>query len=153
MANLAQTVNVLQALVLTDKDKMLLTPTYYVFDLFKVHQDAQLLPLKIEAPDYSYNGEGIKAVNASASLDSLGRKHVTLVNLDPLKSITVSLNIQGKKITGQIVTSSSYADVNTFNHPQKIIAKPFTDMRSENDKLNVVLPSKSIVMLEVNNEM
>jgi alpha-N-arabinofuranosidase len=151
MANLAQAVNVLQALVLTDKDKMLLTPTYYVFDLFKVHQNAKLLPLKIEAPDYSYNGESIKAVNVSASVDSLGKTHITLVNLDPAKNINVTLNMEGKKITGRIITSANYTDVNTFGEPKKIIAKPFTDMRTESDKLNVALPSKSIVLLEVGN--
>jgi alpha-N-arabinofuranosidase len=152
MANLAQTVNVLQALVLTDKDKMLLTPTYYVFDLFKVHQDAQLLPIEIEGPEYSFNGENIEAVNASASVDSLGRKHVTLVNLDPSKDISVTLNMQGNKTSGRIITSANYADVNTFDQPQKIMAKSFSNMRRENDKLNVVLPPKSIVMLEVYNE-
>jgi alpha-N-arabinofuranosidase len=152
MANLAQTVNVLQALVLTDKDKMLLTPTYYVFDLFKVHQDAQLLPIEIASPDYSYNGETIKAINASASIDSAGRKHITLVNLDPSKNINISLSIAGSKTTGRIVTSTNYTDVNTFGEPQKVMAKTFSGMRRENDKLSVVLPAKSVVMLEVSNE-
>src|ERR1700761_1490432 len=72
MANLAQTVNVLQALILTDKDKLLLTPTYHVFDLYKVHQDARLLAIRVSSPDYSYGGEKIPAVNVSASRDSAG---------------------------------------------------------------------------------
>ena len=68
MAELAQTVNVLQALVLTEKDKMLLTPTYYVFDLYKVHQDARWLPVKFTSPDYTVGDQKIPAVNISASL-------------------------------------------------------------------------------------
>jgi alpha-N-arabinofuranosidase len=117
-----------------------------------VHQDAQLLPIEIASPDYSYNGETIKAINASASIDSAGRKHITLVNLDPSKNINISLSIAGSKTTGRIVTSTNYTDVNTFGEPQKVMAKTFSGMRRENDKLSVVLPAKSVVMLEVTNE-
>ena len=83
MANLAQTVNVLQALILTKGHQMLLTPTYHVFDLYKVHQDAKLLPLQISAaPDYTVDGQKLPALNVSASLDSTGAVHISLVNLD-----------------------------------------------------------------------
>src|SRR5699024_1904783 len=78
MANLAQTVNVLQALALTKRNKMLLTPTYYVFDLYKKHQDAILLPIKLESPDYELSdGEKIPAINGSASIDSTGKIHLS----------------------------------------------------------------------------
>jgi len=83
MANLAQTVNVLQALILTDKEKMLLTPTYHVFDMYKVHHDATWLPLQVNTPDYVLGDVKVPAVNASASRDKNGAVHITLVNLDP----------------------------------------------------------------------
>jgi alpha-N-arabinofuranosidase len=152
MANLAQTVNVLQALILTEKDKMLLTPTYHVFDLFAVHHDATLLPVNLKSPEYTFEGESIPAVNVSASVDSTGRRHVTLVNLDPKKKITVTLPMNGK-VTGKVITSASYADVNTFEQPDKIKVGAFKDFRMEKNKLEVTLPSKSIVMLEISTEM
>src|SRR5262249_24445411 len=123
MANLAQTVNVLQALVLTEKDRMLLTPTYWVFDLFKVHQDARLLPVQFYTPDYAHGSEKIPAVNASASRDSSGAIHVSFVNLDPAKNISVRANLPGmtfKTVTGQVLTSAKFTDVNTFDEPNRV---------------------------------
>ncbi|MGZ5134341.1 MAG: alpha-N-arabinofuranosidase, partial [Flavitalea sp.] len=81
MANLAQTVNVLQAIILTEGRKMLLTPTYHIFDLYKVHQDAKYLPLKITTPDYTLDNQQIPAVNVSASQDSTGAINISLVNV------------------------------------------------------------------------
>ena len=89
VANLAQTVNVLQALVLTKGSQMLLTPTYHVFDLYKVHQDARLLPVQINTPDYTVGPDKIPAVNISASIDSTAAIHISYVNLDPNNKITV----------------------------------------------------------------
>ena len=86
MANLAQTVNVLQAVILTDKEKMILTPTYHVLEMYNVHQDAMLIPLKITTTDYVFNGQKLPAVSASASKDSMGVIHISLVNIDPNKT-------------------------------------------------------------------
>ena len=93
MANLAQAVNVLQALVLTKGDQMVLTPTYYVFDLYKVHQDATLLPIKIVGPDYTFNGDKIPAVNGSASVTKNGKIHITLVNINPKNRVPVTVSL------------------------------------------------------------
>ena len=84
MANLAQTINVLQALILTEEDKFLLTPTYHVFDMYQVHQDATLLETSIEnETGYIHNGERLPQINVSASKDETGIVHVSLCNLDP----------------------------------------------------------------------
>ncbi|RZK28033.1 MAG: alpha-N-arabinofuranosidase, partial [Hymenobacter sp.] len=112
-ANLAQAINVLQALVLTDKEKMLLTPTYHVFDLYQVHQDAQYLPLQFRSPDYTFNGEKIPALNASASKDKNGAVHISLVNLDPKNALTLETALPGvsfKTVTGRVLTSASVSD-------------------------------------------
>jgi len=85
MANLAQLVNVLQAVILTDKEKMILTPTYHVLRMFNVHQDAELLPFELETEDYVYKGDTIPAVSGSASKDSEGTVHISLCNLNPNK--------------------------------------------------------------------
>jgi alpha-N-arabinofuranosidase len=97
MAALAQTINVLQALILTDKEKMVLTPTYHIFDMYKVHQDAKYLPIKLNVPDYEVDGKKIQAVNASASQDASGKVHISLVNLDPHNAITITTALSDVK--------------------------------------------------------
>jgi alpha-N-arabinofuranosidase len=152
MANLAQAVNVLQALILTKGNQMLLTPTYHVFDLYKVHQDATWLPIKIQTPNYNYQYQSIPAVNVSASKDAKGAVHVSLVNLDPHQSIglTASLRLTGAKtVVGQILTAAKFNDINTFEQPDKIKIAPFNDAKIKDEKLTIVLPPLSVVMLEI----
>ncbi|HSZ87361.1 MAG TPA: alpha-L-arabinofuranosidase C-terminal domain-containing protein [Puia sp.] len=152
MANLAQTVNVLQALVLTNGDSMLLTPTYYVFDLFKVYQNTKWIPIKIVSPNYNFNSQNIPAVNASASLDSNNARHISLVNLDPKKNISVSIelnDLQYKNITAQALTSEKFDDVNTFGKPDMVIIHSFSDFKKDGKILTVNMPSKSVVVLEL----
>jgi alpha-N-arabinofuranosidase len=152
MANLAQTVNVLQAVILTKGNKLLLTPTYHVFDLYKVHQDAKLLPLTFTSPDYTMGDQKIPALNASASRDSLGAIHITLVNLDPNKkmSLQTSLNgLQWSTVYGQVVTSAKITDINTFENPNKIHVEKFAGASKQGNNLLVDLPAQSVVMLEL----
>ncbi len=153
MANLAQTINVLQALILTNKEKMLLTPTYYVFDLFKVHMDAKLIPLLLSSPDYTLGEQKLPAVNASASKDEQGRVHITLVNIDPSKKITINSNLgelRWSNVKGKIVSSTKFTDYNTFESPLKVAAAEFKGARKNGNMLNVELPPLSVVMLEIN---
>lgn len=152
MANLAQTVNVLQALILTEKDRMLLTPTYHVFDLYKVHQDAILLPVQFNSPDYTYGNEKIPAVNISASRDTSGAVHISLVNIDPAKKITVRTTLKGinyKKVEGQILTSPKFTDINTFDQPDKVKPAAFSGAKKDGADLVVELPAQSLVVLEL----
>jgi alpha-L-arabinofuranosidase len=152
LGNLAQTVNVLQALVLTKKEKMLLTPTYYVFDLYKVHHDAKLIPLKFTAPEYKSGDRSIPAINGSASIDSQGRVHVTLVNLDPNKPYrfnTTLQNIKWNTVTGQILTSARLTDINTFENPYKLHLQNFNGSHKEGNQLSIDLPAQSIITLEL----
>ncbi|MXV17012.1 alpha-N-arabinofuranosidase [Hufsiella ginkgonis] len=152
MANLAQTVNVLQALVLTEKDKMILTPTYHVFDLYKVHHDAKYLPMELNTPDYVSGDSKIPAVNASASQDSTGTIHISLVNVDLSKTINLTTSLPGvnwKTVTGQIISSGKITDINTFTEPDKIHIRPFTGAKKMNNDLVVALPPQSVVILKV----
>jgi alpha-N-arabinofuranosidase len=139
-------------LILTDKDKMLLTPTYHVFDLYKVHQDAKSLVIQIASPDYVYRGQRIPAVNASASRDSSGAVHISLVNLDPSKKITIRTELPGiafKSIQGQILTSAKFTDVNSFDQPDKIKPVAFAGAKKQGDELMIELPAESVVVLEL----
>ena len=151
MANLAQTVNVLQALILTKGRQILLTPTYHVFDLYKVHQDAQLIPLKFESPDYVSGSSRIPALNVSASRDSTGILHLTLVNLDPSKNISLTTNPDKSftRVTGQVLTSANLTDINTFEKPASIRSQPFSGAKKQGEQLVIDMPAKSIVMLKV----
>ncbi|MBI1343096.1 MAG: alpha-N-arabinofuranosidase [Terrimonas sp.] len=152
MANLAQTVNVLQSLILTRGNQMLLTPTYYVFDLFKVHQDAKLLNIDFTSPTYALGDEKISAVNISASQDSTGAVHISFVNLDAKKDITfrTSLNdIPWKSVSGRIITSKKFTDINTFDQPFIVKDQDFKGARKEGDELVVTLPKLSVVVLEL----
>jgi alpha-N-arabinofuranosidase len=131
---------------------MLLTPTYHVFDLYKVHHDAKLLRINFTSPDYVNGEQKIPAINASASRDSAGAIHITIVNLDPNKNIGVSSNMSGMQwnnVTGRIVTSPNLTDINTFQNSNKIRATDFNGGRKEGSNLVVEIPAKSVVMLEL----
>jgi alpha-N-arabinofuranosidase len=153
IANLAQTINVLQALVLTKGNQMLLTPTYHVFDLYKVHMDAKWLPVNFNSPDYEVEGRKIPAVNISASLDTTsGAVHISFVNLDPNKKITFRSTLVGIKwqnVQGQILTSKKLTDINTFENPDNIKIASFAGAKKEGNELVVELPAQSIVVLEL----
>ena len=152
MANLAQTINVLQAIVLTKGNQMLLTPTYHVFDMYKAHMDAQYLPVRFNSPNYTLDDKSIPAVNISASKDSNNIVHISLVNLDPVKSQVMQLNlndIAGTMVNATILTSPNYTDYNDFENKSKIVIKPFVGAKVEMNIVSLTLPSKSIVMLEI----
>jgi alpha-L-arabinofuranosidase len=152
MANLAQIANVLQSLVLTSGDSLLLTPTYWVFDLYKMHQDAHSLIVKFNSPDYILNGTRIPAINVSASRDTLGAVHISLVNLDPAKAIRVQTTVENlisKTVTGQVLTSERFTDINTFSRPEKVKPAIFAGAKKQGGELVVTLPPKSVVVLEL----
>ncbi|MGC4232414.1 MAG: alpha-L-arabinofuranosidase C-terminal domain-containing protein [Niabella sp.] len=150
MANLAQTVNVLQSIVLTKGKEMLLTPTYYVFELYMNHMDARLIPFTFTTPDYVNGDRKIPAVNASASLDSNGKLHITFVNVDAGKDITVKASVNGKKyktVNGRILTSKSFTDINTFENKTKVVPAAFKGAKIEKEGLVVKLPRLSVVSI------
>jgi len=150
MANLAQTVNVLQAMVLTEGEKMIVTLTYHVFDMYKVHQDAKLLSLDFTSSLYSYGDESIPQVSASASEDDLGRIHISLCNLDPGSVADIRCELRGTRrtrVSGTILTSSEMNAHNTFDEPDAIKPAAFNDATLVDNVLDVKLPSKSVVVL------
>lgn len=150
MANIAQTVNVLQAMVLTDGAKMLLTPTYHVFEMFKVHQDATVLRTDLIAPDYAYGQDQIPALSASASRTAAGQVNLSLVNTHPHNAITVRVSIAGhtaKSVSGRVLTAGAMNAHNTFDAPATVAPTPFNGAKLEGDTLTVTLPAKSVVVL------
>ncbi|MEO5909493.1 MAG: alpha-L-arabinofuranosidase C-terminal domain-containing protein [Pelobium sp.] len=150
IANLAQCVNVLQAVILTDKEKMILTPTYHVMEMYKVHQDATLIPLKISSNDYVLDGQKLPAVSASASKNKAGITHISLVNIDASKSQEIAINLEGMKfnnVTGRILVSGKLQDYNSFEKPNQIIPTDFKGAKLKGDQLNVTIPAHSVIVL------
>lgn len=152
MANIAQTVNVLQAMILTQNEKMLLTPTYHVFDMFQVHHDATRIDIHLQTNNYTHNGDSIPQVSASASKNSAGHVHVSLCNTDPKNAIDLTCNVRGlnpKSVTGQILTADTMTAHNTFDEPEHIQPTPFNGATLKGNDLSIALPSKSVVVLEL----
>ena len=152
MANLAQTINVLQAVILTRGEQLVRTPTYWVFDMYQVHQDATLLPLNIKSDAYAFNGQTVPAVSASASKDREGRIHITLVNLDPDRGRTVQVDIRGQRVasvSGRVLTAPTMQADNTFEQPNAVKPVNFTGARLSGELLTLDLPSKSVVAVEL----
>ncbi|MGE5608239.1 MAG: alpha-N-arabinofuranosidase [Bacillota bacterium] len=152
MANIAQTINVLQAMILTEGPKMLCTPTYHVFEMYKVHQDAQLLPTKMEAGTYTDGSTKIPQVTASCSRDKAGKIHLSMTNMDHERGAEVTAEIKGASLascTGRILTASTLNAHNTFNQPDQVKPVEFDDFKLSDAELMVRLPARSVVMLEM----
>jgi alpha-L-arabinofuranosidase len=152
MANLAQAINVLQSVILTQEEKMILTPTYHVMEMYNIHQDATYLPITLKTNDYTLANDRLPAVSASASKDKNGLTHISLVNIDMNKSQDISVDVSKYKfsnVTGRILTSSKVQDHNTFDNPDKVKPAAFTGASLRGNNLSVKLPPFSVVVLEL----
>jgi alpha-N-arabinofuranosidase len=151
MANLAQCVNVLQAVILTDKTKMILTPTYHVMQMYNVHQDAKLLPISFNSPLYTFKDQTLPAISASASKDKNNVVHISLVNVDAKSKQKIEIDTKDlgvKNFTAKILTSSKLQDYNSFDNPNKISPVVFKDFENKKGKLEINIPPFSVLVLE-----
>jgi alpha-N-arabinofuranosidase len=152
MANIAQMVNVLQAMLLTRDSQMVKTPTYHVFQLFAVHQEAMLLPSTVEGGEYVFGEGKLPALSLSASRDATGKIHASLCNLHPSASAKIEGVLEGAKVTrisGQILTADSIQAHNTVEDPENVRPEPFTDAKATERGFDAVVPARSIVVLEI----
>jgi len=152
MANLAQTVNVLQSVILTKGEKLILTPTYHVMEMYKVHQDALLVPVEVISEDFVLGDRKLKALSVSASIDESGKMHISLTNIDDKNGKEVELNLKGfntQNVTGRILTSNKVQDHNTFENPTKVVPESFNGITHSGDNLLVNMPPNSVVVLEL----
>jgi alpha-N-arabinofuranosidase len=150
MANIAQVANVLQSMVLTKEDKMILTPTYHVFEMYKVHQDAKFIPLTISGNSREIRGRNIALTSASASVKD-GITHITLANisLDLNQEIDVNIGQKFKNVSAKILTSKNITDHNTFDSPETVKPADFKDFKISGETLKIKMPAKSIIVLEI----
>ena len=154
MANIAQTVNVLQAMVLTDGARMLLTPTYHVFEMWKVHQGAILLPLHLNSEVYKQGEDQVPAISASASLDQAGHIHLSLSHADPAQSATLICDlrgVQGTGVSGRVLATAALNAHNTFEDNEVVAPRPFTaaELKLDGSHLIVTLPPASVAVISV----
>ncbi|WP_453992696.1 alpha-N-arabinofuranosidase [Bacillus nitroreducens] len=153
MANIAQLVNVLQAVVLTEGEKMLLTPTYHVFEMYKVHQDAKLLPVSVSTRNYSYGEDSLPMLNVSASQDDSGKIHISICNLDPNNSEQITINLKElnelSSASGRLLTAEEMTEHNTFDNPNRIEPVPFNEIELKENELSLTIPSKSVLVVEI----
>ncbi len=159
MANIAQIANVLQSMVLTKDDKMVLTPTYYVFKMYVPHQGARMIPVTAQFPEMKVRSERsdtlrtLPMLSATASeKDGVVTVSMTNISLDKAYKIEIPLgDIKAKNITGEILTSDNIAAYNDFDHPNDVKIKPFDtkNVKVKKGVLSLTLPAKSIVTLSL----
>lgn len=150
MANLAQLVNVLQSVILTNKEKIILTPTYHVMEMYNVHQDAVMIPVSLDNLYYTEGKDSLPAISVSASRDKQGDTHISLVNIDPGKTNLVRIKIEGSALklkTARILQSPEIQDHNSFDEPEKIKPQLFLAVTEKENELQVSMPPASVVVL------
>lgn len=151
MANIAQLVNVLQAVILTEGDKMVLTPTYHVFDLYKHHHDAALLHSDLETEEIGDGANMIPNLSVSASEDAQGVMHITLVNLSAEKAYPIDCMLTGKTgtaVSARILTGAMDA-YNDFDHAENIHVQDFGALTMQNGALSFTIPACSVMEITV----
>ncbi|MFH1196458.1 MAG: alpha-L-arabinofuranosidase C-terminal domain-containing protein [bacterium] len=156
MAAIAQAINVLQSVILTRDDKIVLTPTYHVFDMYKVHHDAVLIPTSLQTDSIEINGGKIPSLNISSSFDKNGKMHITVCNLSATEDKNLNCAINAFTVgsaVGQIITADELNAHNTFESPNNVVIKPFGDFKTSGHSIEIVVPKHSVVALEVIGEL
>ena len=151
MANIAQMINVLQAMILTDKEKMVLTPSYYVYKMYLPFQDAIFVPVALGAGSYTHDNVTLPRVDAIAAKDATGRLWLELTNLDPNRSIEIEVALAGstaKSAVGETLTAPKVDSVNTFEAQNAVVPKPVS-ATVQGGKLTLKLEPKSVTVISI----
>jgi alpha-N-arabinofuranosidase len=151
MANIAQMVNVLQAMILTEGARMVRTPTYHAFKMYVPFQGASVLPVRARNErKYRRGSTSIPALSVTAARAPDGRLLLAVVNVDPTRGEAVQVRLEDGAIAsaeGQILTAPEMDAHNTFEKPDEVRAVPFRATAGEGGKLAFEMPPKSIVVL------
>jgi alpha-N-arabinofuranosidase len=147
MTNIAQMINVLQAMILTDKEKFLRTPTYWIYHMYVPFQGATPYAASVNSPNYTHGDYSIQQVDVSAARGTDGKLYLSLVNTDPNKPAHVTTNLTGSA-AGHILTGPTMDAHNTFEAPNAIVPAAYKG-HSENGKLVFDLPAKAVAVVQV----
>ena len=152
MANIAQMINVLQAMILTDGPKMVLTPTYHVFKMYVPWQDATFIPVTYDAGTYSHGGVTLPRADIAAARAKDGKVYVSITNIDPTQPLEVDLTALGLKVksaSGQTLTAPKIDSINTFDKPNTVVPKPISATAKNGGLVLTVAPeSVTVVSLD-----
>ena len=151
MANIAQMANVLQAMVMTDKQNMVLTPTYYVFKMYVPFQDSSFVPLTFDAGTYALGDIKLPRVDAIAAKDKSGKLWLALTNIDPNQPAEIELTLTGlraRRAAGETLTAPKVDSINTFAAPNTVLPRPVSATVSDG-KISLKLDPKSVTVLSV----
>jgi alpha-N-arabinofuranosidase len=151
MANIAQMINVLQAMILTDKEKMVLTPTYYVYQMYVPFQDATFVPVTLDAGKYTHAEITLPRVDAIAAKDKAGKLWLAITNVDPNLPAEIEVSLAGinaKSAGGETLTAPQVDSVNTFDKPTTVVPKPVS-ARVQGSKLTLTVAPKSVTVISV----
>lgn len=151
MANIAQMVNVLQSMILTNGDKMLLTPTYYVYKMYTPFQDATLVPITLDSGEYKVGAVTLPQLDSVAARDKDGKVWIALTNMDPSKAADVSANLEGvsaKAAAGETLTAPRIDSINSFDQPNVVVPQP-ASAKVVGGRLTLRLPPKSVTVLRL----
>ncbi len=151
MTNIAQMVNVLQAMILTEGPKMTLTPTYHAYHMYIPFQGATYLPTEIQTPEYKLDKYAVPSVSVSAARDTQGNLQLALVNLDPNREALVRVAVQGGKATaatGQVLTGKAMDAHNTVDAPN-VIAPVRISGKRDGAGVSLRLPAKSVTVVKL----
>jgi alpha-N-arabinofuranosidase len=151
MANIAQMINVLQAMIMTDKEKMVLTPTYYIFKMYVPFQDATFVPVAFDAGTYTHGTISLPRVDAIAAKDTAGKLWLAITNLDANEPAEIEASLSGitaKSAVGEILTAPKVDSVNTFDTPNTVVPKPVS-AKVQGGKLALKLEPKSVTVVSV----
>jgi alpha-N-arabinofuranosidase len=152
MACIAQTVNVLQSMILTQGERLVLTPSYHVFEMYQVHQDALMLPVDVECELYERNQESLPVLSASASRSKDGKIHLSICNAHPVRDETIAIELRRmlpETMQGRILTASNINSHNTFHNREEVKPVEMASVRFSGQVARLELPCKSVAVLEI----
>jgi alpha-N-arabinofuranosidase len=150
-ANIAQMINVLQAMIMTDKEKMVLTPTYYVYKMYVPFQDSTFVPVTFNSGTYTHGNVSLPRTDAIAAKGKDGKLWVEITNLDPNETVDVELNLVGssaKAASGETLTAPKVDSINTFDAPNTVVPKPIS-AKAQGGKLTLKLEPKSVSVISI----
>jgi alpha-N-arabinofuranosidase len=150
-ANIAQMINVLQAMIITDKEKMVLTPTYHVFEMYVPFQDAKFVPVTFDAGTYAHGNVTLPRLDAIAARDTAGKLWLAVTNLDPDQPVEIEASLAGmtpRSAAGETLTAPRVDSVNTLEAPETVAPKPIT-AKVEGGRVSLVLEPKSVTVISV----
>jgi alpha-N-arabinofuranosidase len=151
MANIAQMINVLQAMIVTDKQKLVLTPTYHVFRMYVPFQDATFVPVAFEPGSYTRGDITLPRVDAIAAKDALGTLWLALTNVDPTRPVDLVARLAGitpRTAAGETLTAAAVDSVNTFETPATVAPTPVS-AKVQGNQLTLTLQPKSVTVIGI----